>query len=182
MVSFGIWLNICKHACQYSSTLGQTKIVIEKLKMTVEKIKEVRFMKCATMLRKQYGAKISHVYCEVDDTKDRSRMRNSSKFSMVQRLFLNIWKVHTITEAYEIALQIGSEFIKRGHVSMNSAVFGRLDFPSEICFVSLSLSYRSKHIFNRKGSDWNSAVKASHYVGLDCVSFLGTILNGTPGC
>ena len=38
-------------------------------KMTVEKIKEVRFMKCATMLRKQYGAKISHAYCEVDDTK-----------------------------------------------------------------------------------------------------------------
>lgn len=37
--------------------------------MTVEKIKEVRFMKCATMLRKQYGAKISHAYCEVDDTK-----------------------------------------------------------------------------------------------------------------
>ena len=37
--------------------------------MTVEKIKEVRFMKCATMLRKQYGAKIAHVYCEVDDTK-----------------------------------------------------------------------------------------------------------------
>ena len=40
--------------------------------MTVEKIKEVRFMKCATMLRKQYGNKISHVYCEVDDTKDGS--------------------------------------------------------------------------------------------------------------
>ena len=41
-------------------------------KMTVEKIKEVRFMKCATMLRKQYGAKISHAYCEVDDTKGSS--------------------------------------------------------------------------------------------------------------
>ena len=73
--------------CKYSSTLGQTKIVIEKLKMTVEKIKEVRFMKCATMLRKQYGAKISHVYCEVNDTKECSRMRNSTKFSMVRGYF-----------------------------------------------------------------------------------------------
>ena len=45
-------------------------------------------------------------------------------------------KVHTITDAYEVALQLGSVFIKREHVSMNSAVFGRLDFPSEICFVS----------------------------------------------
>ena len=41
--------------------------------------------------------------------------------------------------------------------------------------------YRSKHIFNRKSSDWNSAGKASHYVGCDYVSFLGRISNGTPG-
>ena len=40
--------------------------------------------------------------------------------------------------------------------------------------------YRSKHIFNRNSSDWNSAGKASHYVGFDCVSFLGRISNGTP--
>ena len=46
--------------------------------MTVEKIKEVRFMKCATMLRKQYGAKISHVYCEVDDAKDGSIIMRSN--------------------------------------------------------------------------------------------------------
>ena len=47
-------------------------------------------------------------------------------------------KVYTITDAYEVALQLGSVFIKRGHVSLNSAVFGRLDFPSEICYVSIS--------------------------------------------
>ena len=29
--------------------------------------------------------------------------------------------------------------------------------------------YRSKHIFNRKSSDWSSAGKASHYVGFDCL-------------
>ena len=33
---------------------------------------------------------------------------------------------------------------------------------------STNSNYRSKHIFNRKGSDWNSAGKASHYVGLVC--------------
>ena len=48
----------------------------------------------------------------------------------------NLSKVHTVTDAYEVAIQLGSIFIKRTHVSMNSAVFGRLDFPSEICFVS----------------------------------------------
>ena len=42
--------------------------------------------------------------------------------------------------------------------------------------------YRSKHIFNRKISDKNSAGKASHYVGFDCVSFLGRISNGTSCC
>ena len=29
--------------------------------------------------------------------------------------------------------------------------------------------YKSKHIFTWKGSDWNSAEKASHYVGFDCL-------------
>ena len=53
------------------------------------------------------------------------------------------------------------------------------------CFFTMfpkmkSTTYRPKHIFNRKGSDWNSAGKASHYVGFDCVSFLGRISNGTP--
>ena len=143
--------------------------------MTVEKIKEVRFMKCATMLRKQYGAKISHVYCEVDDAKDgsiimRSKLTNwcstmnhwldsetlkstnwvlkwptsyyiydmnymnLSKATQIQ--IKNLPKSHTITDAYEVAIQLGSHFIKREHVSMNSAIFGRLDYPSEICFVS----------------------------------------------
>ena len=52
---------------------------------------------------------------------------------------VNLPKVHTVTDAYEAALQLGYILIKRGHVSMNSAVFGRLDFPSEISFVSTSL-------------------------------------------
>ena len=43
------------------------------------------------------------------------------------------------------------------------------------------LCYRTKHIINRKSSDWNSAGIASHYVGFDCVSFLGRISNGNPG-
>ena len=41
-------------------------------------------------------------------------------------------------------------------------------------------TYRSKHIFTRKGSEWYSAEKASHYVGFGSVAFLGRILNGIP--
>ena len=44
-----------------------------------------------------------------------------------------------------------------------------------------SRKYRSKHIFTRKGSDWNSAGIASHYVGWSRVAFHGRISNGTPG-
>ena len=40
---------------------------------------------------------------------------------------------------------------------------------------------RSKHIFNRKGSDWNSAGKASHCLSFGCFAFHGRISNGTPG-
>ena len=55
------------------------------------------------------------------------------------------------------------------------------DAPFEALSNDFKMSYRSKHIFNRKSSDWNSAGKASHYVGFECVSFIGRILNGTPG-
>ena len=41
--------------------------------------------------------------------------------------------------------------------------------------------YRPKHIFIWKRSEWNSSGKASHYVGFDCVSFLGRISLETPG-
>lgn len=127
--------------------------------MTVEKIKEVRFMKCATMLRKQYGAKISHAYCEVDDTKGGSISFQVENWilklpNLVKKVVIkNPSKVYTITDAYEVALQLGSVFIKREHVSMNSAVFGRLDFPSEICFVSISTiiwQYNMVDLLNKK--------------------------------
>ena len=45
-------------------------------------------------------------------------------------------KVHTITEAYEYALQVGRILIDNGHTLMNSACFGRLTFTSQITFVS----------------------------------------------
>ena len=40
--------------------------------------------------------------------------------------------------------------------------------------------YGSKHIFTRKGSDWNSAEKASHYVGFDNAAFHVRISNESP--
>ena len=63
------------------------------------------------------------------------KLLNSVKKLSVKK---NPSKVYTITDAYEVALQLGSVFIKRGHVSLNSAVFGRLNYPSEICYVSIS--------------------------------------------
>jgi len=41
--------------------------------------------------------------------------------------------------------------------------------------------FRSRNIFKRKSSIWNSSGKASHYVGFICIAFHGRISNGTSG-
>ena len=63
--------------------------------------------------RKTYGSKVGFVYCEVNEN-----------------------KIHTITDAYEYALQVGKIFIDNGHTLMKAACLGRLSFISQITFVS----------------------------------------------
>ena len=87
-----------------------------------------------------------------------------------------------IRQASLVAYQIGkiSFFLPFLYSLSNLCSFYLTCFRA-VGMVPESKLYRSKHIFNRKGSDWNSAEKVSHYVGFDCVSLLGRISNGTPG-
>ena len=54
-----------------------------------------------------------------------------------------------------------------------------------ISYESFYILYDSydtgQSVYTRKGSDWSSAGEASHYVGVECVAFLGRISNRTPG-
>ena len=102
----------------------------------MEKIQEVRFMKCATMLRKEifqshhklmmaswvgtivkywqyHHKRVSHVFCEVSET-----------------------KAHTVGSAYEHGIQIASFLMKNNHFGRDASIIGRLDFHSEMLFYA----------------------------------------------
>ena len=65
------------------------------------------------LLKKYHHKRISHVFCEVSETKS-----------------------HTVGSAYECGIQIATFLMKNNHLGRDASIIGRLDFHSEMLFYA----------------------------------------------